>query len=63
MPADERFKLLPVTRRASIKDFVNRNGISFAPGRGKSFTACTICCPTHCQPLMALGMAIASIGP
>ena len=33
---DDRFKILPVTSRISIKDFVNKNGITFAPGRGKA---------------------------
>lgn len=30
----DRFKLLPVSSRIPIKDFVSANGISFAPGRG-----------------------------
>ena len=32
---EDRFALLPVTSRVSIRDFVAANGITFAPGRGK----------------------------
>lgn len=30
----DRFKLLPVKKKVSIRDFVSANGITFAPGRG-----------------------------
>jgi len=32
---EDRFKILPVTSRISIRDFVAKHGITFAPGRGK----------------------------
>ncbi|KAF6031341.1 hypothetical protein EB796_010353 [Bugula neritina] len=31
---EDRFKILPVTSRISIRDFVAKHGITFAPGRG-----------------------------
>ena len=38
----QRFTVLPVKKRCSIREFVQSNGITFAPGKGKSLLISTM---------------------